>query len=78
MVRANRRDMNLLRTRIHHLIEQLDDEDLQSAWDVIHKLHCDCYMLKAIEQVKRSQQPWDILTQEEAIRQLMYLGSEIE
>jgi hypothetical protein len=64
--------MNLLRTRIHHLIEQLDDEDLQSTWDVVHNLHCDFYMLKAIEQVKRSQQPWDILTQDEAIRLLMF------
>ncbi len=64
--------MNLLRTRIHHLIEQLDDEDLQRTWDVVHNLHCDFYMLKAIEQVKRSQQPWDILTQDEAIRLLMF------
>lgn len=64
--------MNLLRTRIHHLIEQLDDGDLQSTWDLVHNLHCDFYMLKAIEQVKRSQQPWDILTQDEAIRLLMF------
>jgi len=70
--------MNLLRIKIHQLIEQLADEDLQSAWPVVYNLHCDSYMLKAIEQVKRSQQPWDILTQEEAIRQLMYFGSEIE
>ncbi|BAY33955.1 hypothetical protein NIES2107_58600 [Nostoc carneum NIES-2107] len=68
--------MNLLRMRIHHLIEQLADEDLPSTWTAIYNLHCDCYMLKAIEQAKRSQQPWDILTQEEAIRQLMYFGSE--
>ncbi|MBW4560163.1 MAG: hypothetical protein KME32_03230 [Mojavia pulchra JT2-VF2] len=64
--------MNLLRTRIHHLIEQLSDEDLQETWNVVHNLHCDFYMLKAIEQVKRSQQPWDILTQDEALRLLMF------
>jgi len=64
--------MNLLRLRMHHLIEQLADEDLQSIWDVLEALHCDFYMLKAIQKVKRSQQPWDILTHDEAIRLLMF------
>lgn len=64
--------MNLLRIRIHHLIEQLADEDLQSVWGVIETLYHDFYMLKAIEEVKRSQQPWDILTHDEAVRMLMY------
>ncbi len=64
--------MNLLRVRIHHLIEQLADEDLESTWDIVYTLYCDFYMLKAIEQVKRSQQPWDILTHEEAVRLLMF------
>jgi hypothetical protein len=58
--------------RIHHLIEQLADEDLQSTWNIVYTLYCDFYMLKAIEQVKRSQQPWDILTHEEAVRLLMF------
>ncbi|MBW4613185.1 MAG: hypothetical protein KME21_07855 [Desmonostoc vinosum HA7617-LM4] len=65
--------MNLLRIRMHHLVEQLVDEDLQSVWSVLHALHCDFYTLKAIQQVKRSQQPWDILTHEEALRLLMFL-----
>ncbi|MBE9008256.1 hypothetical protein IQ259_25130 [Fortiea sp. LEGE XX443] len=64
--------MNLLRIRIHHLIEQLTDEELQSVWNDVHALHCDFYMLKAIQKVKQSQQPWDILTQEEAIQILMF------
>ncbi|MBE9201003.1 MULTISPECIES: hypothetical protein [unclassified Nodularia (in: cyanobacteria)] len=64
--------MNLLRIRIHHLIEQLNDEELQSAWDAIHALHCDSYMSQAIQQVKQSQQPWDILTHEEAKLMLVY------
>jgi hypothetical protein len=64
--------MNLLRIRIHHLIEQLTDEELQSVWNDLHALHSDFYMLKAIQQVKQSQQPWDILTYEEAIRMLMF------
>lgn len=57
---------------MHHLIEQLGDEDLQDIWDVLEALHYDFYMLKAIQQVKRSQQPWDILTHEEAVRLLMF------
>ncbi|WP_414542047.1 MULTISPECIES: hypothetical protein [Nostocaceae] len=64
--------MNLLRIRIHHLIEQLGDEELQSIWETTHALHCDYYMLNAIQQVKQSQQPWDILTHEEAMRMLMF------
>ncbi|TAF02443.1 MAG: hypothetical protein EAZ77_18900 [Nostocales cyanobacterium] len=65
--------MNLLRIRMHHLIEQIADEDLQSVWEVVQALHFDSYMLKAMEQVKSSQHPWDILTYEEAIRLLMFL-----
>ncbi|MDB9375275.1 hypothetical protein [Nodularia sphaerocarpa] len=64
--------MNLLRIRIHHLIEQLDDEELQSIWDTLHALHCDSYMSQAIQQAKGLQQPWDILTHEEAMRMLVY------
>ncbi|MEA5513288.1 hypothetical protein [Nodularia sp. UHCC 0506] len=64
--------MNLLRIRIHHLIEQLDDEELQSAWNTLYALHCDSYMSQAIQQAKRMQQPWDILTHEEAMRMLAY------
>jgi hypothetical protein len=65
--------MNLLRIRTHHLIEQVADEELSTLWEIIQNLHFDCYMLKAMEQVKRSQHPWDILTHEEATRLLMFL-----
>ncbi|MEH2256590.1 hypothetical protein [Nostoc sp.] len=64
--------MNLLRLRMHHLIEQLGDDDLQDIWNVLEALHYDFYMLKAIQKVKRAQQPWDILTHEEAVRLLMF------
>ncbi|KYC37568.1 hypothetical protein WA1_39555 [Scytonema hofmannii PCC 7110] len=64
--------MNLLRIRIHHLIEQLADEDLESFWSSVHAMHCDFYMFKAIQEVKRSQQPWDTLTHEEALRLLIF------
>jgi hypothetical protein len=65
--------MNLLRMRIHHLIEDLADEDLQGVWELFYTLHCDLYMMKAIQEVKRSQQPWDSLTHEEALRLLMFV-----
>lgn len=65
--------MNLLRIRMHHLIEQISDEDLQKAWEVVQALHFDSYMLNAIKEVKSSQQPWDILNHDEAIRQLMFM-----
>jgi hypothetical protein len=60
--------MKLLRQRIHNLIEQLADDDLEQVWKVIHDLHCDFYMMKAIQQVKHSQQPWDTLTHEQVVR----------
>ncbi|WP_414529981.1 hypothetical protein [Nodularia chucula] len=64
--------MNLLRIRIHHLIEQLGDEELESVWDAIHALHCDSYMWKSIQEANQLQQPWDILTHEEAKRMLVF------
>lgn len=64
--------MNLMRMRIHRLIEQLDDKDLDKVWSVVHTLHCDFYMMKAIQSVKQSQQPWDTLTHEQAVRMLVF------
>jgi hypothetical protein len=58
---------------MHHLIEQIADEDLQRVWEVVQALHFDSYMLQSMEQVKSTQHPWDILTHDEAIRQLMFL-----
>jgi len=65
--------MNLLRIRMHHLIEQLAEDELYTAWDIIQGLHYDFYMLQAIEEFKELQQPWDMLTLEEATKQLMFL-----
>ncbi|WP_190240844.1 hypothetical protein [Nostoc sp. 'Peltigera membranacea cyanobiont' 210A] len=45
---------------------------MQDIWNVLEGLYYDFYMLKAIQKVKRSQQPWDILTHEEAVRLLMF------
>lgn len=58
---------------MHHLIEQIADEDMQSVWEIVQALHFDSYMVNAMEQVKRSQHPWDILTHDEAVRLLMFL-----
>jgi len=65
--------MNLLRIRMHHLVEQVTDEDLYIVWELVQSLHFDRYMLKSMEQVKRSQHPWDILTHEEPLRLLMFV-----
>ncbi|MEI6442469.1 MAG: hypothetical protein WCO29_04930 [Nostocales cyanobacterium ELA583] len=65
--------MNLLRIRMHYLIEQLAEEELYTAWNIIQGLHYDFYMLKVIEDCKKDQQPWDMLTLEEATKQLMFL-----
>ncbi|MTJ12784.1 hypothetical protein FJR11_09310 [Anabaena sp. UHCC 0187] len=65
--------MNLLRIRMHHLIEQLAEEELYGVWNIIEASHYDFYMLKAIEELKEFQQPWDMLTLEEATKQLMFL-----
>jgi hypothetical protein len=60
--------MDALRTKFHQLIEQLTEEELQKTWDAVYELHCDFLVLQAIQGVKRSHQPWDTLTYEEAIR----------
>ncbi len=67
-----KRGMNLLRQKIHKLIDNLNDEELERVWDLLYALHCDLYMMKAIEQVKNSQQPWNVLSHEEAVRQLLF------
>ncbi|BAZ39115.1 hypothetical protein NIES4101_50670 [Calothrix sp. NIES-4101] len=59
--------MNVLRIQLHQLIEQMTDDELQLAWSTVYGLHCDDQVLKAIQEAKRSQQPWDTLTHEEAI-----------
>ncbi len=64
--------MNLLRIRIHLLIEQLTDDELEKVWSVVYALHCDCYVMKSIQEGKRLQQPWDTLTHEDALQLLIF------
>ena len=68
----SKRGGTLQRQKIHKLIDQFTDEELEKVWGVVYALHCDLYMMKAIEQAKSSQQPWNILSHEEAVRQLLF------
>lgn len=67
--------MNLLRSRLHRLteqlpdlIEQLPDESLQDAWTVLQPLYDDLYMLGAMQEAMHNIRPGDVLTREEALR----------
>ncbi len=64
------RHMNVLRSQLHKLIENFTQEELERVWNVVYAMHCDYRVLEAIQEVKRSQQPWDTLTHEEAVRSL--------
>jgi hypothetical protein len=58
----------LMQSRFHKLIENFTQEELEQAWTVVYGMHCDTRVLKAVQEVKRSQQPWDTSTHEEAVR----------
>ena len=63
--------MNLLRNRLHRLIDRMSEKELETAWDYLENFHCDNLMLKAIEKAKKNQRPGDALTREEA-EQILY------
>jgi len=65
--------MNLQRIRIHQAIELLEPEDLENLWLIVLSYYYDMYMSRAIQEAKKSQQPWDTLTHEEALRLLIFL-----
>lgn len=58
--------MNLLRNRLHRLIDRMPEQELEIAWEYLDNFHCDNLMLKAIEKAKKNQRPGDTLTREEA------------
>jgi hypothetical protein len=62
--------MNLFRSRAHHLIDRLSDEELASAWIELETLFHDLYVMKAIQASKKCHNPGDTLTREEALRLL--------
>ena len=62
--------MKTLRSKLHTLIDRLGDEELEPTWNLLETLYHDFYMLRAIEEARRSRQPGDTLTHEEAIQRL--------
>jgi hypothetical protein len=62
--------MNLFRSRAHHLIDCLSDEDLSSLWNFLETFYLDAYMLRAIQNAKQTLQPGDALTHAEALELL--------
>ena len=60
--------MDNLRKKIHKLIEQLSEDELEKTWETVYTLLCDFQVKKAIQEVKDSQQPWDFLTHDEALQ----------
>lgn len=65
--------MNLFRSRAHHLIDRLSDEELESIWAMLESTYYDLYMLRAIQEAKRTHQPGDSLRREEALQLLPLL-----
>jgi hypothetical protein len=65
--------MNLYRNRAHHLIDLMSDAELETFWSVLETAYCDVYMLKAISDGRRTHNPGDTLTREEAMQLLPLL-----
>jgi uncharacterized protein with gpF-like domain len=65
--------MNLYRNRAHHLIDRMSDAELETFWPVLETAYCDAYMLKAIADGRRTHNPGDTLTREEAMQLLPLL-----
>lgn len=65
--------MSFYRHRAHHLIDRLSDTELEMFWSVLEAAYFDAYILRAIEDGRRSHNPGDTLTREEAIQLLPLL-----
>jgi hypothetical protein len=65
--------MNLYRSRAHHLLDRLSDDELESVWSQLETLYFDLYMLRAIQEAKHAYKPGDSLTCEEALQLLPLL-----
>ena len=68
-----RGEVQHLSAQLPDLLEQISDENLEDAWRLLQQLYYDLYILKAIQESKRTFQPGDTLTQEEAVRFLEFL-----
>ncbi len=67
--------MNLFRSRAHHLIDSLSDQEIESLWVELETLYHDLYVLKAVEASQHSHRPGDTLTREDALRLLPLIQS---
>ncbi len=67
--------MNLFRSRAHHLIDTLSDQELESLWTELETLYHDLYMLKAVEASQYTHRPGDTLTRDDALRLLPLIQS---
>jgi hypothetical protein len=65
--------MDVLRNRLHLLIDQLTDEDLKTLLPVLSNIYYDFYLLRAIQASQRTRNPGDALTRDEALRFLSLL-----
>lgn len=65
--------MNLLRNRVHHLVDRLSDEEIDTLWPLLRSLYWDFYVLRAIQDAKRAMTPGDSLTHEEALELIKFL-----
>ncbi|MCY7323949.1 MAG: hypothetical protein LH660_19645 [Phormidesmis sp. CAN_BIN36] len=67
--------MNLFRSRAHHLIDSLSDQEIESLWVELETLYHDLYVLKAVEASQQAHRPGDTLTREDALRLLPLIQS---
>jgi hypothetical protein len=72
--------MNFNKSKLHRLtkylpdlIDQLPEEELKDAWHILQALIYDLYMLRAIQESKRTFSPGDTLTREDALQALNLL-----
>ena len=50
----------------------MSDIELEKAWEYLQTLHCDSFMMTAIQKSKTSHKPGDIFTKEEALQILEF------
>lgn len=64
--------MSWLKNKLHRLIDRMSEPEIKTAWEYLENFYYDNLMLEAIEKAKRSQQPGDTLTRDEAIQILHF------
>ncbi|NJK39644.1 MAG: hypothetical protein HC825_02175 [Oscillatoriales cyanobacterium RM1_1_9] len=62
--------MTPLNARLHQLVDRLQDQDLELAWELLVTFYYDVSMLRAIQAAQAKPQPGDSFTYEETIQTL--------